>query len=439
MIAEVKNILGLLPKPSTERKILVACSGGADSMVLVHVLLSLNENIAIAHCNFNLRGEDSNADEELVRNFAQQNKLVLHLESFDTIAYAKENKISTQLAARELRYDFFKRLKSEFSYDYIAMAHHADDMAETILINLGRGSGIAGMKGMPVFKNDIIRPLISISRKEIENYAAKNIVKYRDDLTNFDNKYTRNRIRNEVLPILKEVFPNFLQNVSSSAQLLSSQEEIYEERILGFSKYIEQDNDQINVDLQGFAMSKQAAIILFEYLKQYHFTFTQCENILEDFSKNGKIYYTQTHKSTIWNENLLIEVLSPENEQDIFYIEDLFSLPNLPLNFKITLLSRDEIIDFKTDKNEIYIDYSLLKFPLILRKWKNGDRIYPYGLKGSKKLKDVFNDLKVNVLEKERAWILESDGKIIWLVNYRSDRRFAVNENSEQIVKISVC
>ena len=272
MIAEVKNILGLLPKPSTERKILVACSGGADSMVLVHVLLSLNENIAIAHCNFNLRGEDSNADEELVRNFALKNKLSFHVESFDTTGFAKHNKISTQVAARELRYEFFKRLKKEFSYDYIAMAHHADDMAETVLINLGRGSGIAGLKGMPVFKNDIIRPLINVSRREIENYATKNSVKYRDDITNFDNKYTRNRIRNEVLPILKEVFPNFLQNVSNSAQLLSSQEVIYDERISDFSKYIKEDNDQISVDLQGFASSKQAAVVLFEYLKEYQFT-----------------------------------------------------------------------------------------------------------------------------------------------------------------------
>ena len=439
MIAEVKNILGLLPKPSTERKILVACSGGADSMVLVHVLLSLNENIAIAHCNFNLRGEDSNADEELVRNFALKNKLSFHVESFDTTGFAKHNKISTQVAARELRYEFFKRLKKEFSYDYIAMAHHADDMAETVLINLGRGSGIAGLKGMPVFKNDIIRPLINVSRREIENYATKNSVKYRDDITNFDNKYTRNRIRNEVLPILKEVFPNFLQNVSNSAQLLSSQEVIYDERISDFSKYIKEDNDQISVDLQGFASSKQAAVVLFEFLKEYQFTFSQCENILEDFSKNGKIYHTQTHKSTIWNKNLLIELISAENQQDIFYIEDLFNLTKLPINLEISLFSKDEIADFKANQNEIYIDYSLLKFPLILRRWQNGDRIYPYGLKGSKKLKDVFNDLKINVLEKERAWVLESNGEIVWLVNYKSDRRFAVSENSEQIIKISVC
>lgn len=439
-IENVENYIVQKQLFNHNKPILIALSGGIDSFVMSHVLINLGYSVFFAHCNFQLRGEESDSDEKFVIDIAKEWNVKIHTKRFETVEYANKYNLSIQESARKLRYEWFKELILENDYQCVATAHNADDIAETILINLGRGCGIAGLHGIPVKNGNIVRPISFVPRVEIEEYARVNRIRYRNDSSNFEKKYTRNKIRHDVIPVLKKIFPGFIENVFHSTELICKQEEIYNQKIASFSEYFISKNNKIEVDLNPFFIHENGDIILFELLKQYNFSVSQVRNIIEQgHDKSGNRYESNTHLATTHSDKLIIDKLKSDFFKEEFMIESVFKCNQLPINLNMESISKNQISSLTPhNANYIYVDYSKLNFPLTLRHWKKGDRIYPYGLNGSKKIQDLFSDLKLNLFQKKDVWILESGGKIMWVVGIKADKRFCVENNSEQIIKISV-
>ncbi len=423
-----------------EKPLLIALSGGIDSFVMSHVLIKLGYPVNFAHCNFQLRGEESNLDEKFVLDIAKEWNIKIHIKRFNTKEYANQNNLSIQETARILRYEWFSELIIENDYQCVATAHNADDVAETLLINLGRGCGIAGLHGIPVKNGNIVRPILFASRMEIEEYARINRIRFRNDSSNFEKKYTRNKIRHDVIPILKKIFPVFIENITHSTELISKQEEIYNQAIASYSKHLAFENDKIVVDLNPFINHENGDIILFELLKKYNFSVSQVRNILEQGIKNkGSRFESSTHLAITHSGKLIIEESKFDECKDEYIIENIYKLNNLPINLCIENTSKNQISELiPQNPNYIFVDYSKLKFPLTIRHWKKGDRIYPYGLNGSKKIQDLYSDLKLNLFQKKDTWILESEDKIVWVIGFKADKRFCVDNKTEQILKIVV-
>lgn len=423
-----------------ESKILIAISGGIDSVVMAHALKELNYMIEFAHCNFRLRGDESDCDQKFVENLAKEWEIPLHIKQFDTNQISKELKLNTQETARKLRYDWFQEVIKDHSFDVIAIAHNADDQIETVLINYGRGCGISGLHGIPYKNGQIVRPLLNSPRIEIENYAKDNRLNFRMDSSNLEKKYTRNKLRHDVIPILKKTFPNFLQNTIHNTELILKQEQIYFSKVNNFQKFISQNQEETVVNLNPFQEEENGDIILFELLKKYFFSYREIENILNQKTiPSGQKYINHSFIAITHQSKLIIKPNSSTETAAEYWIENSQETEHLPFLLTFEHLSPRHVYNLhSTEANELYIDADKIIFPLCLRHWKSGDRIYPYGLKGSKKVQDVFSDLKMNLFEKQNIWILESDKKIVWIINYRADRRFNVDNTTEQIFKLRV-
>ncbi len=423
-----------------DKPVLVALSGGIDSFVMSDILIKLNYSVVFAHCNFQLRGDESDLDEKFVSNIANEWNIPIRVIRFKTTEYATENSLSTQESARKLRYDWFKELISEHNYQCVATAHNADDVAETLLINLGRGCGIAGLRGIPVKNGDIVRPILFVSRMEIEEYARESRIRFRNDSSNFERKYTRNKIRHDIIPILKTIFPGFIENITQSTELICKQEDIYNIVISQYSKHIVENNNKTEVELTPFIHIENSEVILYELLKPFHFSLSQVKNIiLQGIENNGCRFDTFSHQAITHSGKLLIKNADSNILKDEYLIENLLDFNNLPILLNIENISKNEISELiPQSKNQIFVDYSKLVFPLKIRHWKKGDRIYPYGLNGSKKIQDLFSDLKLNLFQKKEVWILESDQKIVWVIGIKPDKHFSVSTNTEQILKFTV-
>lgn len=425
---------------NSNHKILIAISGGIDSVVMAHALKELHFKIELAHCNFKLRGDESDNDQKFVENLAKVWNLPLHIKQFDTNQISKELKLNTQETARKIRYEWFQEIIEMHSFDVIAIAHNADDQVETVLINYGRGCGISGLHGIPYKNGQIVRPLLNSPRIEIENYAKDNRLNFRIDSSNLEKKYTRNRLRHEVVPVLKKTFPNFLQNAINNTELILKQEQIYFSKVDDFRKFISLNQDETVVDLLPFQEQKNGEIILFELLKKYSFSYRQIEKLLKQESiPSGQKYINHSFIAITHQSKLIIKPNSTVETASEYWIENPQETEHLPFSLTFEHLSPRHVQNlYLLEANEIYVDTDKIIFPLCLRPWKPGDRIYPYGLKGSKKVQDLFSDLKMNLFEKQNVWILESDNKIVWIINIRADRRFNVDNKTEQIFKLRV-
>ncbi len=440
IIQQIKNCIVQKELLLSDSKILIALSGGIDSVVLTHILKSLDYAIEIAHCNFGLRGYESDADQVFVEKLAKEWGLKIHIATFETTLMSKKLKLNIQETARKLRYDWFQELAKEQSFNVVATAHNADDLIETILINYGRGCGISGLHGIP-YKNGIyVRPLLDTPRIEIENYAKENRLYFRVDSSNLEKKYTRNKLRHDLIPIFKKTFPNFIQTVVNNTELIIKQEEIYYSKIEEFKSFISEKNEEIIIDLAPFKREKNGDIILFEWLKKYQFSYHQVKNLLEQKTfSSGQKYINNKYISITHKSQLIIKPNISEETSAEYWIENGEETIHLPIILKFEHLSVRQVFNLhEIGIHELYVDAEKIKFPLRLRRWKNGDRIYPYGLNGSKKIQDYFSDIKLSIFEKQNVWILESDDKIVWIVNHKADRRFNVDHKSEQIFKISV-
>ena len=425
-------------------KVILALSGGIDSMVLADLLLNSKVEFVAAHCNFHLRGDESNGDDWFVRKFAEKRGIQCYVKHFETEKYAAKYGISIEMTARELRYSWFEQLRQESGYDKIAVAHHADDQAETFFINLLRGAGLNGLKGMKPKNGVIIRPLLWASREQIRKYAVENHIVWREDHTNVESVYLRNRIRNQLLPVFDELQPEARQGLYKSLGHLSAENELYRALLKEkLAQIVEQDGDvqrlpyskiikaEFPEPVEGPTCSFQ---LLFEWLRQYGFNTDQCHFIFEAMEIGiGNKYFSPTHQLVIGrNELQLNEIKSLEDEE--IQIEAGQKGITSPIHLCFTQF--DKTSDFVIDKSPevAQLDFDKLKFPLTLRHWRHGDRFHPLGMKGSKLLSDFFVDQKFSEYQKQNVWLLVSaDDDILWVVGYRIDDHFKIGNDTKTV------
>jgi len=414
-------------------RILLAVSGGIDSMVMAHLFLKNEYEIGIAHCNFSLRGRESDKDEELVRHFAQTNKVPFYTTRFDTRSYAGMNRISIQMAARDLRYKWFAELKAENGYNSIAVAHNLNDNVETLLINLTRGTGLAGLAGMKPVNNDIIRPILFATRLDIQNYRNQHDVPYREDRSNADTKYIRNKIRHLVLPVLKEINISIETTLNETAERFAGFSEIVSEYISQLREHISEEQENIvTFNVNQLKKHLHNKVVLFELFRPYGITNPLITDLVKVIGGNtGGQIITESHR-IIKNRNEIIvssEEIAKETTYTITATEEFCVFPGISSarNVKIT-----DTYEIPSDPHIACIDSQRISFPLIIRKWKAGDFFYPLGMKQKKKLSDYFVDNKYSMFDKENIFILESDGQIVWLIGDRIDDRFKITPDTKK-------
>jgi len=416
------------------KNLLLAVSGGIDSMVLLDLMVKNQMNIAVAHCNFFLRGAESDFDQEFVSDYCEKNHISLYIKQFDTKKYAETNKKSIQVAARELRYNWFFELKNKHNFDYICTAHHLDDSVETFFINLLRGTGIDGLVGIGE-NESIIRPLLDFSKTEIEKYASENNLKWREDSSNNSDKYERNNLRHNVIPILKKLNPNFSHSFSNTIEHLKeiqSFSDEFSEKVIKKLVFVGNNDNYLNVE--ELLNYKNYKFILYKWLSPYGFTaWNDIYNLV--YSQSGKFVETDEYK-LLKNRNELI--LYPKNKnfhENLFFISENQTEINLPIKLKITLKKTHSFNI--NNKKTAYVDKEKLKFPLVIRKYKEGEYFCPFGMDGQKKkISKFLKDEKLSVLEKENTWIVSSDNQVVWIIGQRLDERFKITENTTSILKI---
>lgn len=435
IIKKVKKFIESEQLFEAGQRIIVGFSGGADSVALLCILTSLGYECIAAHCNFNLRGEESNRDALFAANYCKAHSIVYDTVDFDTVTFAKEKAISIEMAARDLRYEWFKQLCRKYDAQSIAVAHHADDSVETILLNLIRGTGIKGLTGIEVKNGVVIRPLLCLNRTEIEKFLTSLNQDYVTDSTNQEAIYLRNKIRLEVIPQLETINPSLKTAILHTATYLKQTEAIYLDYIEKAKKEIMQD-DKINIIKLLSHISPQA--ILHEILAVYNFNTQTVENIFNALQTiSGKQFYSDTHRLIKDRNYLLIEEQKDISDSTEFEIHENDSFLSFPFCLSIEVQNNDKEFCFDKDKNKLYVDKNKLIFPLVIRKWRQGDWLIPFGMKGRKKVSDFFTDNKFSLFEKENTWLLCSGSDIVWIIGHRSDERFRVSTSTSDILIIN--
>ena len=418
---------------SGEKPVVVGISGGADSVALLHILVSLGYKCIAAHCNFNLRGDESFRDEQFTIDFTKRLQVPLCKISFETNKYAQENRLSVEMAARELRYRWFEELLNTYDADAVAVAHHRDDSVETLLINLTRGSGLTGLTGIKPKNGNVVRPLLCVSREDIYAYIEKNGLEYVTDSSNSSDIYTRNFIRLKVIPLLEEINPSVKASLARTANHLYDASLIYNHSIEEARRVIIQSN---RLSISALLSFPAPATILYEMLKPYGFSRTVCESIFTVLEKDsGKIFYSSTHRLLKDRSDLLIDVLSGEdNRAYLINLED--DNVDLPVELKPEIVVIKEDYQIEKDKKFAYFDFDKLSFPLVLRHWQEGDWFVPFGMKGKKKISDYFSDKKFSLFDKEKTWLLCSGQDVIWIVGERTDNRYRIEKTTKRVLKL---
>ncbi|NOQ24335.1 MAG: tRNA lysidine(34) synthetase TilS [Bacteroidales bacterium] len=424
---------------SNNNRLLLGISGGIDSICMFHLFRQLEFPIGIAHCNFQLRGSESDQDEVFVRNLANQYDIPFFTIRFDTKELAESKGISIQMAARELRYSWFEEIRDKYSYDYITIAHNRDDVVETFLINLTRGSGIKGFTGIKPKSGNIIRPLLYASRNEIVEYINKQNFKYREDSSNKSVKYSRNLIRHEIIPLFEKINSSFRETVIENISKLKDTETIYNTSIDNTKNSILRIEDQkMLISLEKLNHLNPLSSYLFEILKPYGFSGAQSLDIIDSLEGiSGKQFFSATHRLIKDRNDLIIEEIQ-QIQNKIYYIDQEAENITSPINLNITKQELNDEFKIIKSNNIGFFDLDKIEFPLILRKWKKGDYFMPLGMTNLKKLSDFFIDNKLSLIDKENTWILENCNKIIWIVGQRIDERFKISDKTTNILKIEI-
>ncbi len=416
------------------KRILLATSGGIDSMVMVDVFRKMKFDIALAHCNFQLRGDESNEDQTFLQDYAKANAITIFTTLFDTVSFAEKHKLSIQVAARNLRYGWFKELLDDEKFDYILTAHQADDVIETFFINLSRGTGLKGLTGIPEQNNNIIRPLLPFSRNEIVAYANTNNIKWREDSSNSSDKYLRNQIRHHLIPLLNTLNPDFGSTFQlTQKHLIETQNLLNDVVQTTYNEVAIEHNDEIIFSIDKLKSMKNCKMLLYHWLEKYGFTaWNDIYNLMD--SQSGKQVLAPNYK-LLKNRNTLI---LKKNIEPIVDEITLITNAENDINFPIKL-SFCKVDDISINSSStIFVDEAKLKFPLALRKWQEGDSLQPFGMNGkSKKVSKLLKDEKKSIFEKEYIWVLCSDKQLIWVIGIRADERFKIDENTTQKLKIT--
>jgi tRNA(Ile)-lysidine synthase len=417
------------------KNLLLATSGGLDSMVMVDLFRKLPFEIAIAHCNFQLRGLESFGDQRFIQDYAESNEIPLFLTQFDTEAFANDYKLSTQVAARELRYNWFYELLETENYDYILTAHHADDNLETFLIHLVRGTGIDGLTGIPSQNGKVIRPFLIFSRSEIEQYAKDNAIEWREDSSNASDKYLRNKIRHNLVPIFKDLNPDFLTSFQKTQNYLQESKAMVEDAsFLVYQQVAKEKGTEIHFDLNQLKKLPNYKSYLYHWFNGFGFSAWEDIYDLVD-GQSGKQVFSNEFRLLKNRDFLILSPINPEDENEEYFINKNQKEVNVPLNLSF---ARVEAVS-NVSNPCIFVDEDKLWYPLVLRRWKDGDTFQPFGMEGkSKKLSKFFKDEKLSLIEKEKAWLLCSDNEIVWIVGVRQDERFKIKNTTKNILKIQL-
>jgi len=403
-------------------------------MVLLELCLQAKLDVRAAHCNFQLRADESDEDEKFVKRQCEKLDVLLFVNHFDTKKFAETQKLSIQVVARNLRYDWFNTLLINNDYDYILTAHHLDDSLETFLINFTRASGLDGLTGIPQQNGNIIRPLLPFSREEIETFATENNIEWREDSSNASDKYVRNKLRHEVIPVLKELNPSLLSSFESTiSNLQQAQTMVDDASRIVYRKVVEDIDFQKKINLTELMQLPNYAAYLYQWLEPFGFSDWPSINDLVK-AQSGKQIHSQKH-TLLKDRNELIVFPKLKNEESgQFLIEKDQKEVKFPL--KLTFSNVDDISVQAT--NTIFADEEKLQFPLEIRKWQEGDLFFPFGMNGSKKLSKYFKDEKFSLLDKSEAWLLCSDNQIVWVIGKRQDERFKITQQTTKIIQIQL-
>lgn len=423
-----------------EDKVLLAVSGGMDSVVMSRLFSEAGYNFAIAHCNFGLRGEESDADEKFVRKLARKAKATCHVKHFDTEAFAEDHSLSIQMAARELRYNWFEELATAEGYRYIALAHHRGDLLETMLLNLSRGTGIAGLHGIMPKRGRFVRPLLFASKEDIFAYVTEKQLIWREDSSNASTKYSRNKIRHEAIPVLQELNPNLEQTFEQTAEKISAVERLfYRQADALYQKVVSLKGVDYSLQLQPILESSEPTLFLGELLRHWGFSYTQAREVLavcqQAETVAGKIFDSPTHRLNLDRGQLIISPKNLQQYQSLEIEETDKQLSYAGLEFSLSRQPADGY-KIKTDRQLAALDADKLKFPLKLRKWKAGDWFCPLGMSRKKKLSDFMIDEKIPLNLKERVLVLTSGDSVVWVVGHRIDERYKLTDKTTEVLEV---
>lgn len=421
-------------------KMLVAVSGGADSVALLHMLVEAGKQCRAVHCNFHLRGEEADRDEAHVRRLCEKLGVALHVEHFDTRAYAAEHKVSIEMAARELRYDLFEKLLDQYDLPVVAVAHHADDAVETFMLNISRGTGIKGLTGMKQIQGRVVRPLLGMSRRDIEKYCDERHIEYCTDSTNLEDEYTRNKIRHNIVPVFKEINPSFLRSMRGTMEHLAQVYGVFAREIEKFKqRAMAEDGGETKINIQQILeLGEDAEVYLFEVLNPEGFTADSVRKICKTLRSGdacGKIWYGATKRAIIDRECI---ILAQSDVSFASYTVEKEGEVDVPFKMEVKKKEVDSSFILSRESTKIHLDADKVKFPLTIRRWKEGDRFKPLGMKGWKKVSDFFVDQKMGLREKEECWIMESGGEIIWIVGRRVDDRVKWTKETKRVLEIEI-
>jgi len=444
MLKEFKQFIALEKLFSQKEKILLAVSGGMDSVVMTELFHLAGFNYGIAHCNFQLRGEDSEQDEKFVADLAGRYKAPFYSKRFPTLQTAAKKGISIQMAARELRYEWFREILTDENYNYVATAHHLDDQAETLFINMMRSTGIAGFHGILPKHGNLIRPMMFTNRSTIENFVKDYSISFREDKSNNETKYLRNKIRHEIFPVLREIDPGFTEHLTENINRIREVESIFREAVeMKRKKVVRKEKNRTTILISKINKLDSPETFLYEFLSPFGFNISQVNDLLKIAGRtSGKTMLSPTnrlvldrHKIIILSKKYLTEEEKTKQEFEIIEATKTIRKP-IRLTFQKQIKDKDFMID--PSRLVAFFDFKKITFPLQLRKWKRGDRFYPFGRNQGKKLSDFFIDEKISIPDKENTWLLCSSDAILWIIGHRTDNRFRVTTATKEVLKITL-
>ncbi|HOO83647.1 MAG TPA: tRNA lysidine(34) synthetase TilS [Prolixibacteraceae bacterium] len=420
--------------------LLLGISGGVDSTVLLHLIDNAGYKFSIAHCNFNLRGSEADADQQFVEKLALEYGVKCHVVSFDTITVAAEQGISIEMAARQLRYNWFDQLCVQHGYNAVVVGHHLDDVLETFMLNLSRGTGIRGLSGIKPKTGRIVRPLLYATRNEIIEYAQSNNIEYRHDSSNDDVTIKRNKVRHQIIPLFEELNPSFKRRLTETIGYLNDTETIFIDQVEKAKKeLIISDGHLLKISLSAVTDLHPRKIWLYELLRDYGFNSFIIDDLIPAIEQpEGQIFYSSSHRMVVDRYNIIINKIIDQSVNGLFYIEKGQDRTDDPVEMTLSLI--DFSSDFKIPKspNFAVLDFEKLSFPLMIRRWRTGEYFKPLGMSGFKKLSDFFIDQKMSIPEKENAWVLISDNKVVWIIGKRIDDRFKLTPNTKKVLQIEL-
>lgn len=427
----------------SDKRLLIALSGGVDSMVLAHLLLHAGCTLALAHCNYGLRGADSDADEALVTQWAATHAIPLHVQKFDTKRLLAAQGGNLQDTARRLRYEWFASLLEKEDYELIVTAHHMQDAVETMLYNLFSGTGIAGLHGILARQGQVLRPLLPYAKEDIVAYARAHEIPWREDASNAKSDYTRNKIRNELLPRVQEIFPQAIPRLADNIQRFRDVEMLYQQQLAQYrKKLMEYRGDEVYLAVKKVRACRPLSTILWELLRPFGFTHKQMPDILHLLeAESGKHVFSASHLLLRNRNHLILSALAPEKSHMILIAEPSWPASVHTSHFElygkmIRWEKESQVPDLPTD--QAMIDSRQLTYPLLLRPWKTGDYFYPLGLNKKKKISRFLIDIKMPLHKKEQVWVLESGGRIVWVLGHRTDHRFRIVSNTTTALQLKI-